>query len=139
VSNGGIPKRPIAVAQVGQDGITGDRRAHEKHNSPTRALSLLDEEMLLELRGEGYPISPGSIGENVTLRNVGVQHLAPGTLLQLGDVTVRLEAPRKPCFVLDAIDVRLKEAAVGRCGYLASIVHGGELRPGVRVQIVEPN
>jgi hypothetical protein len=28
--------------------------------------------------------------------------------------------PRKPCYVLDAIDPRLKEVIVGRCGHMAS-------------------
>ncbi len=76
----------------------------------------------------------GSIGENITLRNVHVQQIPPGTVLALGEVTIRLEQPRKPCYVLDAIDERLKDAIVGRCGYMASVLKEGHIKPGDSVQ-----
>jgi MOSC domain-containing protein YiiM len=47
-----------------------------------------------------------------------------------------LEQPRKPCYVLDAIDTRLKDVIVGRCGYMASILQEGTIRPGMRIKAV---
>ena len=54
-------------------------------------------------------------------------------MLPLGQVRVRLEEPRKPCYVLDAIDPALQKAIADRCGYLATVVTEGELQPGTAV------
>jgi MOSC domain-containing protein YiiM len=137
-SEGGIPKLPQGSVQVTEAGIVGDGHDHAKHNTPERALSLFDEETLLQLKDEGYDLVPGSTGENVVFRKVHVQQMQPGTVLQLGQVTLRLEQPRKPCYVLDAIDPQLKETIVGRCGYLASVVEGGRIQPGDRVTKSNP-
>ncbi len=137
ISKGGVPKTPQERVTVTPDGLEGDGRGHEKHNKPSRALSLFDEEILLALCREGHDLVPGSVGENVTLRNVHVQQMAPGTVLALGEVKIRLEEPRKPCFVLDVLDPKLKDDIVGRCGYMASVVEGGRLSPGDPVTRLE--
>jgi len=137
-SSGGVPKLPLPAAHVDAAGIEGDGHAHDKHNKPTRALSLFDEEVLFELRREGYSLAPGSIGENLTLRNVHVQSMEPGTVLRIGMVRIRLEEPRKPCYVLDVIDPHLKDDIVGRCGYMASVLEGGQLEPGMEVACFAP-
>jgi MOSC domain-containing protein YiiM len=129
-SDGGIPKLPQDAVQVTESGIVGDGHNHNKHHKSERALSLLDAEILCQLKEEGYDLVPGSTGENILFRNVCVQQMQPGTMLQLGEVIIRLEQLRKPCYVLDAIDPQLKEAIVDRCGYLASVVRPGNIRPG---------
>jgi MOSC domain-containing protein YiiM len=136
ISPGGIPKLPLGEVQVTTTGLAGDGRNHAKHIRPDRAVSLIDREILDQLRAEGFEVGPGIAGENLTVEDLSIQTLAPGTLLRLGEVVLRLEQPRKPCYVLDAIDPRLKEVIVGRCGYLASVVHGGLLRPGMSVRVV---
>ena len=133
-SQGGVPKRPLDSAAVTPDGIEGDRHEHQKHVRPDRALSLLDEEILRDLVTEGFPLEPGTAGENLTVSGLMVQRMSPGTILEAGDVLIRLEAPRKPCYVLDKIDPRLKEAIVGRCGYMASVLKGGVLKPGTMIR-----
>lgn len=132
-SVGGVPKHPLLEAEVTVAGIRGDLHAHEKHNRPDRALSLFDLEMLRRLAEEGFPLEPGTIGENLTVEGLHVQELPEGTLLEIGDVILRLEAARKPCYVLDVIDPRLKDIIVGRCGYMASVVRGGMIRPGMTI------
>jgi MOSC domain-containing protein YiiM len=132
-SAGGIPKRPLAEVSVNVTGLVGDAHAHAKHNRADRAVSLFDLEVLRQLVAEGFPLEPGTAGENLTVAGLNVQSLPPGTILEIGDVVLRLEAPRKPCYVLDAIDPRLKETIVGRCGYMASVLRGGTLRAGMVV------
>ncbi|NOX54126.1 MAG: MOSC domain-containing protein [Planctomycetes bacterium] len=139
ISDGGVPKQPQERVRVTHSGLEGDAQEHAKHRKPTRAVSLFDEEILFQLREEGYDVAPGSIGENLTLRNVHVQSLPPGTVLEIGDVQIKLEEPRKPCFVLDVIDERLKDVLVGRCGYMASVLREGELQPGMRVSVHAPS
>lgn len=135
ISAGGIPKRPIAACMASRDGLAGDGRNHAKHIRPDRAVSLLDVEILEQLVAEGFPLSPGAAGENLTVAGLRVQELAPGTLLEIGEAVLKLEQPRKPCYVLDAIDPRLKEVIVGRCGYMASVVREGIIAPGLTITV----
>jgi MOSC domain-containing protein YiiM len=135
-SAGGIPKIPAAAGFVSQTGIVGDGHHHAKHVRPDRAVSLFDQEVLQQLIQEGFPLVPGAAGENLTVTGLNVQTMQPGTLLKIGDVVLKLEQPRKPCYVLDAIDPQLKEAIVGRCGYMASVHREGLIRPGMAVEVI---
>lgn len=140
VSPGGIPKRPNSVGMLAKEGFIGDGRNHAKHIRPDRAVSLWDLEILEQLVAEGFALTPGAAGENLTVAALHVQQMAPGTLLRIGNAVLKLEQPRKPCYVLDAIDPRLKDAIVGRCGYLASVVQEGMIAPGMAITIVaEPS
>jgi MOSC domain-containing protein YiiM len=133
VSRGSIPKHAVTAARVTTDGLDGDEHAHAKHIRLDRAVSLFDLEILTQLQKEGFPLYPGAIGENLTVAGLNVQRLPPGTLLEVGDVLLRLEEPRKPCYVLDAINPRLKDIIVGCCGYMASVVKGGTIEPGMEI------
>jgi MOSC domain-containing protein YiiM len=137
VSVGGVPKHPLECAIVTKDGIEGDHHAHAKHNRPDRAISIFDVEIMRDLIDEGFPLEAGTAGENLTVEGLDVQAMQPGTELEIGDVVLKLETPRKPCFVLDAIDVRLKDAIVGRCGYMASVLQEGVIRPGMSIYCSE--
>jgi len=139
VSPGGIPKLPLDEGHVTTSGIQGDGRNHAKHIRPDRALSIWDYEILQQFTADGFDLSPGAAGENLTVVGLNVQQMLPGTLLRIGHVVVRLEKPRKPCYVLDAIDPRLKEVIVGRCGYMASVIREGMIRPGMSVEVIVPN
>ena len=133
VSRGSIPKHTVTTVRVTTDGLAGDGHAHAKHNRPDRAVSLFDMELLAQLRKEGFPLYPGAIGENLTVTGLRVQRMSPGTLLEIGKVLLRLEEPRKPCYVLDAINPSLKDVIVGRCGYMASVVQGGLIEAGMEI------
>lgn len=133
ISPGGVPKWPLKGGLVVEAGLLGDGHAHEKHNRLDRALSLLDVEIVGQLRDEGFDLVPGTLGENLSVANLWVQQMPPGTLLSIGDVVLKLEQPRKPCYVLDRIDPRLKHVLPGRCGYMASVVRGGMIRPGMEI------
>jgi MOSC domain-containing protein YiiM len=135
ISSGGIPKNAISEAYVSRAGLIGDGHNHAKHIRPERAISLLDHELMQQLIQEGYSLFPGATGENLTVNGLHVQKLDSGTLLKIGEVILRLEQPRKPCYVLDSIDPRLKEAIVGRCGYMASVQNEGLIRPGMTVEL----
>jgi MOSC domain-containing protein YiiM len=78
---------------------------------------------------------PGSIGENITFRNLHVQKMFPGTILQMGEVIIKLEEPRKPCYVLYAVSESLKENIIGRCGYMASVLQEGTIMPGASIVV----
>jgi MOSC domain-containing protein YiiM len=139
ISPGGIPKLPIPKGEVTRSGLVGDGRDHAKHLKPARSLSLLDEEIIGDLRREGYPVEPGALGENLTVRDLHAQSLPAGTRLRFaGGVTLELTEPRKPCFVLDAVDPRLKETTVGRIGWMARVINPGWLSAGEAVVVEGP-
>ena len=82
-------------------------------------------------------MEPGTAGENITVEGLNVQELPTGTLLEIGDILIRLEAPRKPCYVLDVIDPRLKDVIIGRCGYMASVLQPGVIYPGMTIRRID--
>ena len=138
ISPGGIPKLPQNSAYATFQGLQGDGHNHAKHVRPDRAISLFDWETLQQLVDEGFPLAPGAAGENLTLIHSDVQKLPAGAYLEIGESLLRLEQPRKPCYVLDAIDPQLKEAIAGRCGQMASVVREGRIAPGDAVRVVPP-
>jgi MOSC domain-containing protein YiiM len=98
-SDGGVPKRPVAEAELTPTGLVGDRQAHPGiHGGPERALCLYALERIAALQAEGHPIYPGSVGENVTIAGLDWAQLAPGTRLALGaEVVIEITKPANPC------------------------------------------
>lgn len=136
ISSGGIPKRAVPCARLTLDGLEGDGHDHEKHRRRERAISIQDVELLDEIRAEGYGVAPGLMGENLTVQALDVQSLSAGDRLVFeGGAALELTGIRKPCYVLDAVDPRLKESVVGRCGFMARVVTPGELRPGQSITV----
>ena len=138
ISSGGIPKTPVENARVTSEGLAGDSHDHDKHNGPFVALSMLDIEDYEDLKAEGYDVFPGATGENITCQNLSIDDLQIGVRLRFeGGVEVELTKKRKPCFVLDSIDPRLKEVIVDRCGFLAKVIIEGDVRTGETIEVME--
>lgn len=138
ISKGGIPKLPVDLIRVTSAGLEGDGHNHEKHRTPIQAVCLQDIEKLNELREEGYPLEAGATGENLTMRNLHVNHLPIGTILRFSSgVVMELTKARKPCYVLDAIHPKLKEEIAGRCGLYAKVLQEGTLHIGDWVESIE--
>ena len=140
VSNGGIPKYPVENIPVVIAGLQGDGHNHEKHRIPLQAVCLQDIEKLEELNREGYHLSPGTMGENLTVQNLNVNALPLGTILLFANgVVLELTKIRKPCYVLDSINPRLKEDIVGRCGIYAKVLREGIITQGESIQVILPS
>jgi MOSC domain-containing protein YiiM len=98
VSNGGVPKKPVEVAEVGDRGLVGDRQAERRHHGrPLQALCLWSAEVIDALRAEGHPIEPGLAGENVTIGGIDWARIQPGAQLLIGDVLAEISAWSTPC------------------------------------------
>jgi len=136
ISTGGIPKLPQQRVQVTEAGLEGDGQAHSKHTKPTRAVSLLEAEVLEQLREEGYFVAPGVLGENLTTAGLYGRVAAGDHLVFSGGVELRISEARKPCFVLDAVDPNLQKATVGRLGWLASVLTPGSISPGETIEVI---
>jgi MOSC domain-containing protein YiiM len=98
VSNGGVPKRPVEAAEVGDRGLVGDRQAERRHHGrPLQALCIWSADVIDALRAEGHPIEPGAAGENVTVSGIDWSSIRPGTQLLIGDVLAEISAWSTPC------------------------------------------
>lgn len=145
VSNGGVPKLPVAMAEVTAGGMSGDRQRNLKlHGGPTRALCLYSEERLEALQREGHPVVAGALGENVTIRGLEWEAIVPGTRLQLGDATVEITGYTAPCKNIEAcfsagdINRVNQKTNPGWSRVYASVEQPGTLRPGDPVVVLAP-
>lgn len=138
ISKGGIPKLPIDSVRVTFAGLEGDGHNHAKHYNPIQAVCLQDAEKLQELSKREYALTPGSAGENLTVKNLQVNALSLGAILQFpGGVVLEISKVRKPCYVMDAIDAQLKSDALGRHGMYAKVIQEGIIKMGDSIQIVQ--
>jgi MOSC domain-containing protein YiiM len=98
VSDGGVPKKEVEVAEVGDRGVVGDRQAARQHHGrPLQALCLWSTEVIDALRAEGHPIEPGLAGENVTLSGIDWTTIQPGAQLLIGEGLAETAAWSTPC------------------------------------------
>lgn len=102
VSNGGVPKLPVAAARVSAQGLEGDWQNNRKHHGgPDRAVCLFPLSLIELLNAEGHPIRAGSIGENLTLAGISVAEwatLGPGSRLTFsGGVRLEVVSFCNPC------------------------------------------
>lgn len=145
VSNGGVPKLPVASAHVGALGLEGDAHRSPQHGGPERAVCLYSLELIERLRAEGHPIVPGAAGENVTLRGIDFGLVIPGTRLYLGpEVVVEVTRYTTPCVNIAAA---FKDGDFSRISHTthpgqsrvhARVIEGGRLSVGDAVQVAKP-
>src|SRR5438270_10340075 len=105
-------------------GVDGDAHAGVtvKHRSrvrrdPTqpnlRQVHLVHCELFDELRGKGFEIAPGDIGENVTTSHIDLLALPRGTRLTLGaSAIVEVTGLRNPCIQLNTFRAGLMDATL---------------------------
>ena len=113
-------------------GIEGDRHA----GRPQRQVSILNAETVDELAARGMPVTPGILGENITLEGVPVMQLDDGDRLRVGDVELEITGDRPACKEMLEIHPDALRAMVGRAGKMARVVRGGTVRPGDLVELI---
>ena len=127
VSPGGVPKRPIFRARLGELGLEGDAHRNRMHGGPTAALCLFSLELIDRLRAEGHPIFPGAVGENVTVSGVDWVRVNPGDRFRIGPTLVEVTRYTTPC-------LNIRGAFVGEdFSRILATKHQGESRAYARV------
>lgn len=140
-------------------GVEGDAHCGEtvKHRSrvqrdPTtpnlRQVHLIHSELHEELRGLGFDVKAGEMGENVTTSGLDLLGLPTGTLLHLGkEAVVEITGLRNPCGQLDGFQQGLMQACLGRtpdgeivrkAGIMGVVLTGGEVWPGDSIRVTLP-
>jgi MOSC domain-containing protein YiiM len=98
ISNGGVPKLPRESCFVSLDGLQGDRQRDRRyHGGRDRAVCLYSLDLIEALRAEGHSITPGAIGENLTVSGVLWVDMVPGATVEIGPVVLQLTDYAAPC------------------------------------------
>ena len=153
-----IQERITLVAGLGVDG-DAHKGALVKHRSRVRRdasqpnlrqVHLIHAELHDELKGAGFVVAAGQMGENVTTRGVDLLALPTATRLLLGaEAVVEVTGLRNPCTQLDDFQPGLMRAVLGRdehgavvrkAGVMGIVLAGGVVRPGdaIRVELPSP-
>jgi len=126
-------KLPRPQAELVADfGVQGDRHA----GRPERQVSILDAETVAELAGRGMPVSPGVLGENITVEGVPVMQLPEGARLRIGNAELEITGDRPACREMLDVHADALRAMVGRGGKMARVVRGGTVRPGDPIEVL---
>ncbi|WP_031048270.1 MOSC domain-containing protein [Streptomyces sp. NRRL F-5650] len=141
-------------------GVEGDVHAGVtvKHRSrvaqdPTqpnlRQVHLMHEELFAEVGAEGFEVTPGDLGENITTRGIDLLGLPVGTVLRVGEEAVlEVTGLRNPCLQIDHFRDGLLKQVVGRdeagnlvrkAGIMSIVQHGGTVRPGDAITVELPS
>jgi MOSC domain-containing protein YiiM len=152
ISPGGIPKRPIAEAEVTPEGIRGDAWAHPQiHGGPKQAVLLITIEGIEELIAQGYPLHAGALGENLTVAGLDRRQMRIGQRYRAGEILIELTKIRTPCSTLDIYGPSIKQAVYdaqvnagdvssprwGLSGFYARVLRAGVVRPRDIIQLVD--
>ena len=113
-----------------------------------RQVHLIGGELLDELRGDGFAVGPGDLGENITTRGIDLLALPTGTVLSVGDdALLAVTGLRNPCTQLDRFQRGLMKAVldrapdgglVRRAGVMAVVVLGGAVAVGDAISASSP-
>jgi MOSC domain-containing protein YiiM len=138
---------PIAVGVLG---LAGDEQADlSVHGGLNKAVYALPSEHLAwwqaqrQTRGATMfeeVLSPGYLGENLSLQGLLEHDLFIGDRLDFGEVVLRVTQPREPCGKFNAVmgyALAAKDMVQsGRCGFYLAVEQGGALEAGATCQVL---
>lgn len=133
----GLPKRAVPELRIATDGAEGDYnnyRTRTLNGDLDQAILLLTDDVVQQLRTEGWPVEHGDLGENLTLGGVPEATLVPGTRVQVGSVMLEVTKPCDPCTELGSLGYvgRTRQAEFirttkGRRGWYARVLAPGAI------------
>ena len=152
VSGGGVPKYAIPEGFATRLGLEGDGHAHpEIHGGPRQALLLISSENLDRLRGDGWPLFPGALGENLTVAGIDFRQIRIGQRFRAGDTLIEITKVRQPCATLNPYGVGIQAAIFdsavkagdarspkwGISGFYASVQKTGPIRTNDIIELLD--
>lgn len=141
----GLPKQAVERLDISFQGAAGDfnnYRTRSLKGDPDQAIMLLTDDVIQQLRAEGWPVAPGDFGENLTLGDLAEDELGVGTQLTVGEVVLEISKPCDPCTELGILPYVGKERTPqfikttrGRRGWYARVLHQGSITLSTPVQV----
>ena len=130
----GTQKTSVPEIDVRKDwGIQGDAHAVKWH----RQESLLSYEKIEAFRARGAEIEDGAFGENIIVQGIDFATLPVGTKFACNDVVLELTQIGKECHSGCAIFKKMGECIMPKQGVFTKVLHGGIIRPGDELTILE--
>ncbi len=126
------------------------RVAQDPKQPNLRQVHLIHAELFEELKGSGFHVAPGQMGENITTSGIDLLGLPRNARLLIGDsAVVEVTGLRNPCNQLNGIQEGLMAAVLGRdennnlirkAGIMGIVIESGVVKPGdpIRIQLPEP-
>src|SRR3954452_10558077 len=141
----------LGVEGDAHQGVTVKHRSRVAKDPTTpnlRQVHLIHAELFDELRGGGFAVAPGLMGENVTTSGIDLLALPTGTRLHLGgEAIVEVTGLRNPCRQLDSLQSGLMAATLDRdgngnlirkAGIMAIVLSDGVVRQRDQIRIELP-
>lgn len=139
---GGLPKLPVSgpvwVRRTGVEGDYNRYRATRLKGDPDSAVLLIPMSTIRLHASQGFPVGPGSMGENFTLEGIDEGAMAPGQRWRLGGATVEISRACTPCNELDVYGPDLIKKAMGRRGWYARVLVEGPVHAGDTATLLPP-
>ena len=114
-----------------------------------RQVHLIHAELIDTLRQQGFAVSAGAIGENITTRGIDLLALPRGSRLHIGaSAIVGVTGLRNPCIQLDTFQPGLMAAVLGRdaqgrlirkAGIMGIVLAGGIVRMDDPISVTLPD
>jgi len=153
VSAGGAPKNPVQEARITLLGMEGDHnRCRVRKGDPEnlRAVLLYPIEYIEWLKGLGFSVYPGALGENITTQGIDFKPLRFGDRLRVGETELEICKTRTPCsgisqFGGDKLLETIWEPAAKHdpsspkwsySGFFAKVLKEGMVRAGDRIVLL---
>jgi len=124
------------------------RVARDPSQPNLRQVHLVHAELHDELRGAGFSVEPGDMGENVTTRGIDLLGLPTGTRLHLGPTAiVEITGLRNPCGQLDDVQKGLMSATldkdgdgnlIRKAGIMGIVLTDGDVKVGDSIKVELP-
>lgn len=140
----GIDKRPAdGPVWLRAGGVAGDAIITVAyHGGPDQAVYAYAAEDLAYWAAElGRPMSPGNVGENLTLSGIDCSGAVLGERWQVGDAVLRVRAVRIPCRTFSAFlevpDLIARFIAAGRPGAYLAVERAAQVRAGDPVVVLD--
>ncbi len=136
-------------AHLGETVKHRSRVARDPSQPNLRQVHLIHTELLDALRADGFDVSAGQMGENISTRGLDLLALPAGTTLRLGDsAVVEVTGLRNPCKQLNDFRSGLMQAVLDRdvdgnlirkSGVMGVVLTGGTVRSGDAIGVDLPS
>ena len=114
-------------------GMEGDSHAGFAH----RQISLLSVASIEKMKQKCGDLAPGDFAENLTVEGLDLPTLPVGTVLQVGEVVLKVSQIGKECHQGCAVMQAVGDCVMPREGIFATVEHGGRISRGDVIEVVD--